>query len=252
MVLNPRQLQGMRRAGRVAARTLAEACERARPGVSTGSIDAFVRDHTREQGARCSQHGHRVGERVFPGHVCTSVDDVVCHGVPRDDVVLEDGQIVNIDVTSELRGWHGDTSRTVFVGRPSPEAAHVVTVAKRALQLGIDAVRPGRPLHDIGRAIEAFVRSQGCSVVTDYGGHGIGRDMHQWPHVPHHDVDGGPVLRPGMCFTIEPMVNLGGPELVHDPDGWTVRTADARLSAQFEHTVAVTSDGVEVLTVAPR
>jgi len=238
----------MRRAGRAAAATLQAACAAVRPGLTTGTLDRLVRDHTRRQKGRCAQHGHRVGARRFPAHVCTSVNDVVCHGIPRDDVVLVDGDIVNIDVTTALGGGHGDTSRTVFVGRPSPEAAHVVQVAERALWLGIETVRPWRPLHDIGRVIEAFVRSQGCSVVTDYGGHGIGARMHQAPSVPHHDVPGGPPMVPGMCFTIEPMVCLGRAEVVHDADGWTVRTADGSLSAQFEHTLRVTEDGVEVLT----
>jgi len=243
--------EGMRRAGRAAAATLASACAAVRPGLSTGDLDRLVADHTQRQGGRSAQHGHRVGARRFPGHVCTSVNDVVCHGVPRDDVVLEEGDIVNIDVTTELGGWHGDTSRTVFVGRPSPEAAHVVQVAQRALRLGIEAARPWRPLHEVGRAIERFVRSQGCSVVTDYGGHGIGARMHQAPHVPHHDVPGGPILTPGMCFTIEPMVCLGRADLVHDPDGWTVRTADGSLSAQFEHTLRVGDDRLEILTARP-
>lgn len=241
-------IRGMRRAGRAAADTLAAACARVQPGVTTLALDRFVAADTRRRRGTCAQHGHRVGQNVFPGHLCTSVDDVVCHGVPRDDVVLEAGSLVNLDVTTALRGYHGDTSRTVFVGRPGPEAAHVVQVAERALQLGIEAVRPGRPLHDLGRIIEAFVRSQGCTVVTDYGGHGIGRRMHEAPHVPHHDVPGGPRLVEGLCFTLEPMVCLGRAELVHDPDGWTVRTADGRLSAQVEHTLRVTADGVEILT----
>ena len=245
-------IRGMRRAGRSAAHTLDAACALVRPGVTTLALDRFVAADTRRRRGRCAQHGYRVGPRVFPGHLCTSVNEVVCHGVPREEVVLQQGDLVNLDVTTQLRGYHGDTSRTVLVGRPTPEAAHVTQVAQRALQLGIEAVRPHGPLHAIGHAIEAFVRSQGCSVVTDYGGHGIGRRMHEAPHVPHHAAPGdGPRLVPGLCFTIEPMVCLGTASLRHDPDGWTVRTADGRLSAQFEHTLRVTDDGVEVLTAAP-
>ena len=241
----------MRRAGRAAAATLNGACALVAPGITTADIDRFVAEDTRRRRGRCAQYGHRVGRQVFPGHVCTSRNDVVCHGVPSDDVVLGDGDIVNIDVTTELEGWHGDTSRTVFVGTPSAEAKHVVEVARRALQVGIETVRPGGFLGDIGRAIEAFVTREGCSVVRDYGGHGIGRAMHEEPHVHHHDAGvRGPRLVPGACFTIEPMVCLGSSKLRHGPDGWTVLTVDGSLSAQFEHTLCVTESGVEILTLA--
>ncbi|MEZ4237793.1 MAG: type I methionyl aminopeptidase [Myxococcota bacterium] len=217
-VLHPRELRKMRRAGRAAAATLDAACALVRPGLSTDRIDAFVAADTARRGGRCSQHGHRVGERRFPGHVCVSPNDVVCHGVPSPHVVLRDGDIVNIDVTTELEGWHGDTSRTVFVGEPGPEARHVVEVARRALEVGIAQVRPGAPMRAIGRAIEAFARSEGCTVVEDYGGHGIGRMMHEPPTVPHVDTGfDGPRMRVGACFTIEPMVCLGGATIRHDP-----------------------------------
>jgi len=238
----------MRRAGQVAAATLNGALDLARPGVTTARIDAFVRQDTLRRGARCAQLGQPGPVRPFPAHVCTSVNDVVCHGVPGPTTLAE-GDIINVDVTSELDGFHGDTSRTVIVGRPSPQALHVVDVARRALQVGIDQVRPGAFLNQIGAAIQAFVEAHGCSVVREYGGHGIGRRMHQPPHVAHHATAGrGLRLRPGHCFTIEPMVCLGRADLVHDDDGWTVRTADGRLSAQFEHTILVTADGAEVLT----
>lgn len=251
-LLSPRQRRHMRRAGRAAASTLQLACAQARAGVSTAQIDALVRRDTHARGGTCAPHGYSVGGPPFPGHVATSRNHVVCHGIPSEREVLADGDIVNIDVTTCLKGWHGDTSRTVIIGRPTPERAHLVQVAQRALQLGIEAVRPGLPLHALGRQIEAFVRSQGCSVVRDLGGHGIGRRMHQLPHVPHHAVPSdGPRLRPGLCFTIEPMVCLGSPEVRVLDDGWTVVTADGRASAQFEHTVCVTDDGVEILTSAP-
>lgn len=245
------ELHGMRAAGRVAAATLAHVAARVRPGMSTAAIDALVRRDTRRRGGRPSQLGYH----GFPAAVCTSVNEVVCHGIPRRNVHLRPGDIVNIDVTTRLRGLHGDTSTMVVVGglgAASPEARHVVAVARRCLEVGIAQVRPGARLGDIGAAIQSLARREGCSVVTDYGGHGIGFDMHEAPHVPHVGEAGvGLLLQPGMTFTIEPMINLGGPETVVDADGWTVRTRDGSLSAQFEHTVAVTADGVEVLTPAP-
>ncbi|MCB9657255.1 MAG: type I methionyl aminopeptidase [Sandaracinaceae bacterium] len=250
-LLNEKQQAAMRRAGRAAAQTLARAAASVRAGLTTGEIDALVARDTKERGGRCAQYHYRVGRQVFPAHVCTSVNEVVCHGIPGPRA-LRDGDIVNVDVTTELRGWHGDTSRTLRVGTPGPDAAHVVDVAERALAVGIAAVRPGATLHELGAAIEAFVQREGCSVVRDFGGHGIGRQMHMAPHVPHHACSTpGPQLVPGMCFTVEPMVCLGAPHVRVLADGWTVVTADGRLSAQAEHTLLVTEDGVEVLTRAP-
>jgi methionyl aminopeptidase len=236
----------MRRAGRVAAATLAHVGARIRPGLSTAALDGIVRRDTRRRRGAPSQ----LGFHGFPASVCTSVNDVVCHGIPRADVVLREGDIVNVDVTTCYRGWHGDTSHTFFVGTPSPEARHVVDVARRCRDAGIAAVRPGACLGDVGAAITSLAEAEGCSVVRDYGGHGIGREMHLPPHVSHVASAGtGLVLRPGMTFTIEPMINLGRPEVRLLDDGWTVVTADGSLSAQFEHTVLVTEDGVEVLTL---
>ena len=240
----------MRRAGRAAARTLAAACDLVRPGISTAEIDALVVRHTRELGGRCAQYGYVAGGPPFPGHVCTSINDVICHGIPAKTDVLTDGDILTIDVTTELDGWHGDTARTVFVGTPSPQAAHLTQVTKRALDLAIEQIRPGVHLGIVGEVIEAFAQQNGCSVVRDFCGHGIGRTMHQPPSVPHYAGARGPILRPGMCFTIEPMICLGSWECVIDDDEWTARTADGSLAAQFEHTLRVTEDGVEVLTRA--
>ncbi|TNE86357.1 MAG: type I methionyl aminopeptidase [Deltaproteobacteria bacterium] len=248
--LNKKQIDGMRRAGASAARTLHAACDLVAPGVTTQQIDDLVAAHTASEGGTCAQYLYEVDDQVFPAHVCTSVNEVVCHGIPGPRI-LRDGDIVNIDVTTNLDGWHGDTSRTVVVGKPTPEAAHVVQVASRALQVGIDAVRPGLRFNVIGEAIEAFVTSQGCTVVREFGGHGIGRRMHQAPHVHHHKMMlPQPVLEVGMCFTIEPMVCLGGRRIRMLDDGWTVITADGKLTAQAEHTVLVTADGAEILTRA--
>lgn len=250
-ILSPKHQDAMRRAGRAAAETLAVAARAVAPGVTTAALDALVATDTKARGGRCAQYHYRQGRLVFPSHVCTSVNEVVCHGIPGPQV-LREGDIVNVDVTTELYGWHGDTSRTVAVGRVTPEAAHVVAVAARALEVGIAQVLPGRALHEVGAAIEEYARSEGCSVVRDFGGHGIGRSMHMAPHVPHHRcATPGPRLVPGMCFTIEPMVCLGAPQVRVLADGWTVVTADGALSAQAEHTVLVTESGAEVLTRAP-
>lgn len=238
----------MRRAGRVAAETLAHVATHLKPGWSTAQIDQLVREDTARRGGKPSQLGYQ----GFPHAVCTSRNHVVCHGMPSVKDVLQEGDILNVDVTTELDGFHGDTSATFVIGQASAEALHVVSVAERCLRAGIAAVTPGARLGDIGAAIDELARKHGCTVVRDYGGHGIGRRMHQEPHVSHVGQRGaGLRLRPGMAFTIEPMVNLGGPDVRALADGWTVVTADGRLSAQFEHTVLVTETGCEVLTEPP-
>lgn len=247
-----RDFPALRRAGRVAAETLAHVGRRLRPGVATSEIDGWVRADTARRGGRPSQLGYRMNPQTppFPAAVCVSIDDVVCHGIPSERERLRAGSIVNVDVTTELDGFHGDTSCTFVIGEVSPEAKHVVRVARCCLEVGISRVRPGVRLGDIGAAIEELAVREGCSVVREFGGHGIGRVMHAEPHVPHHGPAGvGPRLRTGMVFTIEPMVNFGGPEIVQREDGWSVVTRDGSLSAQFEHTVLVTETGVEVLTL---
>lgn len=236
---------GLRRAGACAAATLAAVGARLAPGITTAQIDAWIREDTAARGARPSQ----LGFHGFPAAVCTSVDDVVCHGIPRADVVLRSGTIVNIDVTSELDGWHGDTSITFCIGAVDPLRRRVVEAARACLAAGIAVVRPGARLGDIGAAIMACARTHEVGVVEQFCGHGIGRHMHMSPQVSHVGRAGtGVRLRPGMAFTIEPMTTIGTPALAIDDDGWTVRTADGSPSAQFEHTVVVTDDGCEVLT----
>ena len=224
------------------------------PAVPTARIDRWVREDTKKRGGRPSQLGYRShGSPPFPAAVCTSINEVVCHGIPNEEDILEPGDIVNVDVTTEIDGFHGDTSATFIVGgieAASVDARHVVDVARRARDAGIAVVRDGARLGDIGAAIEELARREGCSVVRDFGGHGIGRKMHQDPHVSHVGRRGeGIRLKAGMCFTIEPMINLGTAEVVLAKDGWTVLTADGKLSAQFEHTVLVTREGCEVLTI---
>jgi methionyl aminopeptidase len=247
-ILSPRSIQSMRLAGRVAALTLSTVALRLTPGISTDLVDTWVREDTRRRGGRPSQLGYH----GFPAAVCVSPNNVVCHGIPKPSVVLRDGDIVNVDVTTEVDGHHGDTSATFFIGKPSPEAQHVVDVARRCRTAGIEQVREGARLGDIGAAIEELAKREGCSVVREYGGHGIGRQMHTAPHVSHVGKRGsGLRLRAGMVFTIEPMINLGGPAVKQLDDGWTVVTADDSLSAQFEHTVLVTKTGYEILTPEP-
>lgn len=236
----------MRRAGQVAANTLQFVGSRLKAGVSTGDINEWVREDTARAGGKPSQLGYH----GFPAVVCTSRNHVVCHGVPSPKELLRDGDIINVDVTTHIGGYHGDTSATFFVGEPSAEAKHVVDVARRCRDAGIAVVREGAFLGDIGAAIVELAHKEGCSVVREYGGHGIGTKMHAEPHVPHVGVRGkGLRLRAGMVFTIEPMINLGGPDVRTLGDGWTVVTRDGKLSAQFEHTVLVTRNGFEVLTI---
>lgn len=242
---NPREAAALRRAGRAAAETLAHVAARLRPGVTTAEIDRWVRDDTARRGGTPSQLGYH----GFPAAVCTSRNEVVCHGVPSPTVHLREGDIVNVDVTTKLGGFHGDTSATFCLGEVSPETLHLVETARRCRDAGVGVIRDGARLGDIGAAIEELATRAGCSVVREYGGHGIGRVMHAAPHVPHTGTRGaGPRLREGMVLTVEPMINLGSPDIRLLPDRWTVVTADGKWSAQFEHTVLVTRDGYEVLT----
>ena len=247
-ILGAAEIAAMRRAGRAAAATLAMVGSRISPGVSTADIDAWVRADTSRRGGRPSQ----LGFHGFPAAVCTSRNAVVCHGIPSQRERLAAGDIINVDVTTELGGFHGDTSATLFVGAPSAEARHVVETARRCRDAGIAEVRDGARLGDIGAAIEELAAREGCSVVRELGGHGIGRLMHSPPTIIHVGPRGlGLRLREGMAITIEPMINLGSPDVRQLDDGWTIVTADGSLSAQFEHTVLVTRKGCEILTLPP-
>ena len=248
-IKSPKEIDLMRTVCRLAAETLLLVGEKIRAGMTTDEIDRIVHADTLRQGARPAPLNYK----GFPKSVCTSVNDVVCHGIP-DGTVLKNGDIVNVDVTHVHEGFHGDTSATFYVGTPSPEARHVVEVARRALDEGIAVVRDGARLGDIGAAIQEYVEREGCSVVRDFVGHGIGRKFHDAPQVKHYGKRGtDDRIRAGMTFTIEPMVNLGGWEVDVDPaDKWTVRTADGSLSAQFEHTILGTREGHEILTSRAR
>ncbi|HET9955252.1 MAG TPA: type I methionyl aminopeptidase [Polyangiaceae bacterium] len=246
-ILSPFEIEHMRRAGRAAAATLAYVGSQLRPGMSTAEIDRLVREDTLRRGGRPSQLGYQ----GFPAAVCTSRNQVVCHGVPSPHEVLVPGDIINIDVTTNLDGYHGDTSAMFTIGEVRPEAQFLVDVARRCRDAGIAVIRDGARLGDIGAAIGEVANQEGVSVVTELGGHGIGRVMHAAPHVPHTGRKGAGIrLRAGMALTVEPMVNLGKAATTTLKDGWTVVTADSTLSAQWEHTVVVTREGHEIMTVS--
>jgi len=246
---SPEDIERMRVAGRLAAEVLQVVAPHVKPGVSTAELDRICHDHiVNVQGAIPAN----VGYKGFPATVCTSVNNVICHGIPSESKVLKDGDIINIDVTVIKDGWHGDTSRMYFVGEPSVLARRLVEVTREAMFKGIRAVRPGATLGDIGHAIQQYAEGERFSVVREYCGHGIGRIYHEDPQVLHYGQPGsGVVLKKGMTFTIEPMINAGGRQTKLLGDGWTVVTRDKSLSAQWEHTVAVTDDGVEILTRLP-
>ena len=250
MVKTPEECIGMRKAGIFNGELLDYIRPFVKIGANSAEINTLVHDYTVSRGARPAPLGYH----GFPKSCCVSVNNIVCHGIPAAREVFKDGDIVNVDVTSIVDGYYGDSSETFFVGNVGQEARRLVRVTGEALLRGIAAVRPGATLRDIAAAIEPFVKQNGCSVVRQYTGHGIGRSFHEFFSVLHHvasdceDV----TFVPGMTFTIEPMVNLGDYRVVTDrKDGWTVRTKDGSLSAQFEHTLLVTEDGVEILTLTP-
>ena len=244
-IKGPAERDAMRRAGLLAAACLKMIEPYVKPGVSTAELNKLSHEFTLSHGGIPAPLNYR----GFPKSICTSINDVVCHGIPSKKDVLREGDIVNVDVTPILDGFHGDTSATFFVGEVGELARKVTEVARVCLERGVDVVRPGGRIRDIGAAVEDYAHANGCSVVRDYCGHGIGRIFHTDPQVPHYRSRGpNPRLRPGMTFTVEPMINLGTWQTRLLRDGWTVRTRDGALSAQFEHTLLVTEDGVDVLT----
>jgi methionyl aminopeptidase len=244
-IKGPAEIEKMRAAGLLAAATLRFAEEHVKTGVSTEAINTAVHTYICDHGAYPSPLNYK----GFPKSVCTSINDVVCHGIPAPNEVLQDGDIVNVDVTVTLDGFFGDTSRTFFAGTPSADARRVTETARVCLDLGIAAVKPGARIKEIGAAIEDYAHKQKCSVVREYCGHGIGRVFHTDPQIPHYRFMGrNPRMREGMTFTVEPMINLGSWRVELMDDEWTVRTRDRKLSAQFEHTLLVTATGVDILT----
>jgi methionyl aminopeptidase len=250
MVKTPVEIEGMRRAGAFNGELMDYIRPFVRIGVSTEEIDKIAHDYT-------VSHGHTpacLGYNGYPKSICTSINNVVCHGIPSPKDILKDGDIVNIDFTTIVDGFYGDSSETFLMGTVSEETKHLVKVTMRAMELGIGAALPDMPLAAIARAIEPYVSSEGCSIVHQYTGHGIGKAFHEFFNVYHHidkDCD-NIVLRPGMTITIEPMVNAGAFQVITDSiDKWTVRTKDGSLSAQFEHTILITEQEPEILTLTP-
>jgi methionyl aminopeptidase len=245
-IKTPEEIDKMRVAGRLAADVLEMIGEHVKPGVTTDELDRICHDYiVNVQEAIPAPLNYR----GFPKSICTSVNHCVCHGIPGNKR-LKNGDIVNIDVTVIKDGFHGDTSKMFFVGEPSILARRLTRITQQAMWKGIELVRPGTTLGDIGHAIQTFVEAQGYSVVREYCGHGIGREFHEDPQILHYGNPGtGLALKAGMCFTIEPMVNAGKRQVKLLPDGWTVVTKDRKLSAQWEHTILCTENGYEVLTL---
>ncbi|MBI1868557.1 MAG: type I methionyl aminopeptidase [Methylocystis sp.] len=243
----PADFAAMRRAGRITARALDMLAEHVRPGVTTQALDDLVFDFAMAHAA----YPAPLDYRGYRKSICTSINHVVCHGIP-DNKPLREGDIVNIDVTLIVDGWHGDASRMFAVGEIPRRARRLIDVTHEALMRGIAAIRPGGATGDIGAAIQRYAESERCSVVRDFCGHGLGRLFHDEPNILHYGTPGeGVELRPGMFFTIEPMINLGRPQVKILSDGWTAVTRDRSLSAQFEHSLGVTETGCEIFTLSP-
>ena len=246
-IYTAKDYDGMRKAGRLAAETLDMLVPFVKPGITTEDINTLVHNYTLEHGGIPAPLGYR----GFPKSVCTSVNNVVCHGIPGHKT-LNDGDILNIDVTTILDGWYGDTSRMFIVGDASIKANRLIRTTFESLWQGIKVVRPGATTGDIGHAIQTYVEEKHLSVVRDFCGHGLGRVFHDAPNILHFGTPGsGTVLKEGMFFTIEPMINAGGNGVKIKSDGWTAVTKDRSLSAQFEHSLAVTNNGYEIFTQSP-
>ncbi len=237
-------IDGIRRAGELVLRTLDLVEPVVIPGTETEEINTMVHEFTIKNGAIPAPLNYR----GYPKSVCVSINEVICHGIPGPRR-LKDGDIVNIDVTSILEGYYADASKTFFVGTPGPDAQKIVRVARESLRIGLSAAQPGNTVGHIGEAIQTYAEGEGCSVVREFVGHGVGLDFHEPPQIPHFGRKGeGVILMPGMVFTIEPMINLGGKALRILDDDWTAITTDGSLSAQFEQTILITDDGYESLT----
>jgi methionyl aminopeptidase len=241
----PEEIAKMRRAGRVVAEMHEATREAAKPGVTTAELDAIARDVLDRRDAK----SNFLHYRGYPAVICTSPNDMIVHGIPGP-YSLEEGDILSIDCGAIIEGYHGDAAFTMAIGEVSPEAARLIETTERSLWAGIDQLRGGHRLNEVGRAVQEVAEGAGFSVVREYVGHAIGTAMHEEPQVPNYwPGQGGPMLKPGMVFAVEPMVNAGKPATRVLEDGWSVVTADGRLSAHFEHTIAVTDDGPEVLTL---
>jgi methionyl aminopeptidase len=243
-----REIEKMRHAGRIVAEVLALVEAELKPGVTTAHLDRLAERHIRGAGAVPSFKGYGHRSNPFPASLCISIDEEVVHGIPGERVI-RDGQVVSIDAGAIYDGWHGDGARTFVVGEPRPEVGTLIDTTRLAMMAGIAAAVPGAHLGDISAAIEDVARPHGYGIVRQFVGHGIGTEMHQEPQVPNYRTGvRGMKLQPGICLAIEPMLTLGGHEVEVKPDGWTVVTSDGSLAAHFEHTIAVTDNGPEILT----
>jgi len=242
---SPEEIAKMRRAGKVVAEIIAETRKAIRPGVTTRKLDLVAREVLERRSAR----SNFLDYNGFPAVICTSPNDMIVHGIPGD-IVLEEGDVISVDCGAIIEGYHGDAAYTAPVGQISPEAQRLLDVTERSLWAGIDKLHDGNRLHDVGRAVQEVAEAAGYSVVRKYVGHAIGTAMHEDPQVPNYwPGTPGPKIKVGNVFAVEPMVNVGGYDTIELDDGWSVVTADGSLSAHFEHTIAVTSDGPEVLTL---
>ena len=242
----PADIEGIKRSAAINVGVLDYVGEHIAAGMTTNQIDQMIYDYTVEHGGTPADLNYE----GYPKSVCTSINDVVCHGIPCDTDVLHEGDIINVDCSTILDGYFSDSSRMFCIGEASPEAADLVRVTKEAVQVGLDAIKPWGHLGDIGAAVNAYAREHGYTVVREFGGHGIGLEFHEDPFVSFVTEAGtGPILVPGLCFTIEPMINAGAQEIdMTDPNGWTVRTADRSLTAQWEVQLVITEDGYELLS----
>jgi methionyl aminopeptidase len=244
------EIERMRAASGIVAEILLAVREQVRPGVSTGELDTLAEELTHRRGARPAFKGYTVAGRAFPASICISINDEVVHGIPSTKRVLREGDIVGLDFGVCREGYFGDAAMTVAVGKVAPDASRLMEVTKASLQAGIDAIAPGGHVADISSAIQDVAEKAGFSLVREFVGHGIGRSLHEDPQVPNYRTGArGVRLQEGLVLAIEPMVNMGGPEVYVKDDGWTAATRDGRLSAHFEHSVAVTADGPYILSL---
>ena len=258
LLKSPDQIEKLRAAGRLVAETYEELRPHVKPGVSTGELDRIAETFIRGKGALPMYKGYgavrdragRLARPPFPATICVAINDVICHGIPSARQTLQEGDLVGIDIGARYHGWIGDSCVTFGVGQLDPASQKLLDVTRRCLEIGIEQARAGHHIGDIGAAIQTYAEGEGFSVVRDLGGHGVGRELWEEPFVPHYGVKGtGPLIKPGMVFTIEPMINAGAKETkTSREDGWTISTVDGQRSAQFEHSLAITDDGVEILT----
>jgi methionyl aminopeptidase len=244
------EIEKMRHAGTIAAAILDTVCDHVAAGISTAELDRFAKEIMDRHGAKSTTFGFRAGKRVFPGYGCWSVNDEIVHGLPSEKRILREGDIISIDLTVSVDGFVGDNTRTIALGEIKPEVRRLIDVTQKALLAGIDAAKAGNTVGHISAAIQRWADENKLGVVRELVGHGIGREMHEDPQVPNYGIAGqGPVLKPGMTLAIEPMFTLGGAKISTDPDGWTIRTVDGSLAAHWEHTILVTDNLPEILTL---